>query len=138
MKYITINTHGGPLPEIHGDWIDLCTAEETVIYKGEYKRISLGVSMQLPEGYYAEMAPRSSTAEKWGIIMANSIGIIDHDYNGDNDIWQFPAYAFRTTTIPKGTRIAQFRIVKQSEKIRFIPTDRLYNDDRGGIGSTGD
>lgn len=135
---IRINTHGNPLPEQHGEWIDLSTAEDVVMVKGEYKLISLGVSMQLPEGYYAEVLPRSSTPGKWKIIMANSTGIIENDYCGDGDVWKFPAWAFERTIIPKGTRIAQFRIVEQAERVNLIPVYTLGNKDRGGIGSTGD
>ena len=134
---ITINTHGNPMPEQHGDWIDLSIAEDAYLSKGQLKVLSLGVSMQLPEGYYAKVLPRSSTPMKWGIILANSIGIIDNGYCGDNDIWGFPAYAIRETFIPKGTRIAQFCIVKQEEQAELIHVTQLGNPDRGGFGSTG-
>lgn len=138
MKTIRINTHGNPMPQKHGDWIDLYTAENVTINKGELKLISLGVSMELPEGYYARVLPRSSTAMKWGILLANSMGIIDHEYCGDDDIWMFPAYAFRDTTIPKGTRICQFCIAKQEEEFNFEQVDSLNNHNRGGLGSTGE
>lgn len=134
---VKINTHGNPMPEKHGDWIDLSTAEKTVIKKGEFCNISLGVSMELPEGYYAKVLPRSSTPGKWGIMLANSVGIIDHEYCGDGDIWGFPAIAFRDTEIPKGTRIAQFCIVRQEESVDLIQVEKLGNKDRGGFGSTG-
>ena len=42
---VKINTFGGPLPEVHGDWIDLFTAEEVVMKAGDYKEISLGVEV---------------------------------------------------------------------------------------------
>ena len=58
---VRINTHGTILPESHGEWIDLYTAEDTVLEPLEFKIISLGVAMELPEGYYALVAPRSST-----------------------------------------------------------------------------
>lgn len=135
---IKINTHENPLPEAHGDWTDLYTAEDAELKAGEYRLISLGVSMKLPEGYYAEVAPRSSTPGKHGIIMANSIGIIDHDYAGDKDIWKFPALAFRDTKIPKGTRICQFKLVEQGEPIEFEQVDYLDGPNRGGFGSTGE
>lgn len=134
---IKINTHGTPMPQQHGDWIDLFTAEDIVMKKGDFKVISLGVSMELPEGYYAMLLPRSSTAKKYGVIMANSIGIIDNAYCGDNDIWGFPALAFRETAIPAGTRICQFQIVKQSEEVEFEQVERLDGKDRGGFGSSG-
>lgn len=134
---IKINLHGNPPLEQHGDWIDLSTAEDITLWKGEFKVISLGVSMELPKGYWAEVAPRSSTPGRWGIMMANSIGVIDNAYCGDDDIWRFPAYALRNTTIPKGTRIAQFRLVKCGEPVEFVEVDCLGNKNRGGLGSSG-
>ena len=138
---IKINTHGNPVPEaVEGhksDWIDLRAAETVNMEAGEFHIISLGVSMELPEGYEAHVVPRSSTFKKWGILLANSFGVIDNCYNGDNDIWGFPAIAMRETTINKGDRICQFRIVKKQPLIEFEPVDCLGNEDRGGFGSTG-
>lgn len=134
---VRINTHGNKLPETYGDFTDLATAEDVEMKKDEFRVISLGVSMELPEGYYAELVPRSSTFKKWGIMSANSIGIIDNDYCGDDDIWGFPAIAMKDVSIPKGTRIAQFRLVKKHEPIEFEQVERLGNPNRGGIGSTG-
>ena len=120
-----------------GDWIDLRIAEDVEMEQGEYKLLSLGVSMQLPEGYEAHVAPRSSTFKNFGIICANSFGIIDESYCGDNDIWKFPAIALRRTKISKGDRICQFRIVKKMPEVEFVEVETLGNADRGGIGSTG-
>lgn len=120
-----------------GDWIDLRAAETILIVKGEFKYIPLGVAIQLPEGYEAIVAPRSSLFKRRGIIMTNSIGIIDESYCGDGDQWRFPAYATRETIIPKGERICQFRIVKHQPEIEFEIVDTLGNPDRGGYGSTG-
>ena len=120
-----------------GDWIDLRAAETILIVKGEFKYIPLGVAIQLPEGYEAIVAPRSSLFKRRGIIMTNSIVIIDESYCGDGDQWRFPAYATRETIIPKGERICQFRIVKHQPEIEFEIVDTLGNPDRGGYGSTG-
>ena len=120
-----------------GDWIDLRAAETILIVKGEFKYIPLGVAMQLPEGYEAIVTPRSSLFKRRGIIMTNSIGIMDESYCGDNDEWKFPAYAIRDTLIPKGERICQFRIMKHQPEIKFEIVDTLGNPDRGGYGSTG-
>ncbi len=120
-----------------GDWIDLRTAEEVTMVKGDYRRISLGVSMKLPEGYEAHVLPRSSTFEKYGILLVNSMGVIDESYCGNGDIWSFPALATRNVTIPKGERICQFRIVKHQPKILFKEVDHLEDKNRGGFGSTG-
>ena len=120
-----------------GDWIDLRCAEETDLKAGEYKMIPLGVAMELPKGYEALVAPRSSTFKKYGIILANSIGIIDESYKGDNDEWNFLAYAMRDTKIRKNERICQFRIIKHQPLIHLEEVESLGNPDRGGIGSTG-
>lgn len=128
------------------NWIDLRAAEEVFIPEGDFKMISLGVSMQLPEGYEAHVVPRSSTFKNYGIIMTNSMGIIDNSYNGTNDIWRFPAYCLKGNTlrngklgawIQKGDRICQFRIVKIQTDILFKEKEYLNEEDRGGFGSTG-
>ena len=119
------------------DWIDLRAAETVEMKAGEFKMISLGVAMELPEGYEAHMAPRSSTFKNYGIIQTNSVAVIDHSYCGDNDIWKYPAYALRDTKINVNDRICQFRIMKRQPKIEFLTVESLGNEDRGGIGSTG-
>lgn len=121
----------------YGEWCDLRAAEDVKMWRGEFKLISLGVSMKLPRGYEAIVAPRSSTMKNFGIFMANGIGVIDSLFCGDNDIWQFPAIALRDTEIHKGDRIAQFRIQQQQGQITFVKTDTLNSEGRGGIGSTG-
>lgn len=120
-----------------GDWIDLRAAETVVMKAGEYRMIPLGVAMELPKGYEALVAPRSSTFKKYGIILANSIGVIDEAYKGDNDEWNFLAYATRNTKIHKNERICQFRIIQHQPLIHLQEVESLGNDDRGGIGSTG-
>lgn len=120
-----------------GDWIDLRAAEDVAIKAGEFRMIPLGVAMELPKGFEALVAPRSSTFRKYGVLLANSIGIIDESYKGDNDEWNFLAYAVRDTVIPKNERICQFRIIEHQPIIIFSEVETLGNPDRGGIGSTG-
>lgn len=119
------------------DWIDLHSAEEVKLKAGEFKLISLGVSMELPKGYEAVIVPRSSTYKNFGIIQTNHMAVIDESYCGDNDIWKYPAYALRDTTIHVNDRICQFRIQKHQPQIVFEEVEMLGNADRGGIGSTG-
>jgi len=121
----------------NGDWIDLRAAEDVELKKGELKYIRLGVSMRLPSGYEAIVAPRSSTPKTFGVICANSIGIIDESYCGDDDEWMFPAYAIRDTEIHKNDRICQFRLLKHQTWAEFYEVDRLDGPNRGGFGSTG-
>ena len=82
-----------PLEYIDGksDWVDLRAAEDVELKAGEFKLIPLGIAMQLPKGYEAIVAPRSSTYKNFGIRQTNSIGVIDETYCGDNDQWYFPA-----------------------------------------------
>lgn len=121
----------------NGDWIDLRAAENVILKAGEFKLISLGVAMQLPDGYEAHIVPRSSTYKNFGIIQTNHQAVIDESYCGDNDIWKYPAYALRDTVINKNDRICQFRIMKKQPNIVFEEVEVLGNEDRGGIGSTG-
>ena len=119
------------------DWIDLRAAEDVELKAGEFKLISLGVSMELPKGYEAHVVPRSSTFKTWGILQTNSMAVIDESYCGDNDIWRYPVYATRDTAIHKNDRICQFRIEKHQPTIMFEEVDTLGNDDRSGFGATG-
>lgn len=120
-----------------GDWCDLRAAEDVELKKGEFKLISLGVAMKLPDGYEAHIVPRSSTFKNFGVIQTNHFGIVDNSYCGSNDIWRFPAYAVRDTVIHKNDRICQFRIMKKQPTLSFETVERLEAADRGGFGSTG-
>lgn len=121
----------------NSDWIDLRCAVDTYMKAGDYVNIPLGVAMELPEGYEALVIPRSSTFKNFGIIMANSVGLIDVSYSGDDDQWHFPALAIRDTAIHKNDRICQFRIQKNMPDICFRKVTTLGNAARGGFGSTG-
>ena len=120
-----------------GSMIDLRCSENIEMKTGEYKLIPLGVAMKLPDGYFAEIFPRSSTFGKYKIIMANSTGIVDNTYSGTTDMWYFPAYAVEDTKIEKNTRICQFMIVKEMPNINLVSVEKLDDIDRGGFGSTG-
>lgn len=141
MEKIKIKYINNSIPRIavidQGDWIDLRAAERVEMRAGEFKIISLGVSMKLPAGYEAHLAPRSSTFKKWGIIMTNSVGVIDNSFCGDDDIWGFAALAMRDTVIEPGDRIAQFRIMEKMEPVEFAEVDHMEDTSRGGFGSTG-
>lgn len=143
-----------------GEWIDL-RASKTVDFNAptlkengtitfDSKLIPLGFSMELPKDFEAWVEPRSGTYKTWGLILANSKGIIDSSYSGNNDIWKFPAIALRGTTVLEGDRICQFRIMPSQKasiwtkikwlftnKIEFVEVDNLCNTNRGGFGSTG-
>lgn len=150
MEKIKIKYHVDGFERIRkisvGDWIDLRAAENVTMHYGDFELISLGVSMQLPAGYEAHIVPRSSTFKNFGIIQTNSMGVIDESYCGENDVWKFPAFCLKPTgflddrevsTIHKGDRICQFRIVKKQPEIEFETVEHMEGKDRGGFGSTG-
>ena len=93
--------------------------------------------MELPKGYEAHVVPRSSTFKTWGILQTNSMAVIDESYCGDNDIWRYPVYVTRDTTIHKNDRICQFRIMKHQPTIEFEEVEHLEGEERGGFGSSG-
>lgn len=155
-----------PLPGVFkiGDWVDLRAAktikltaphanslkEKARKVEFDNKLIPLGIAMQLPDGFEAQVLPRSSTFKHFGITMVNSEGVIDQEYRGNTDEWQFGAMAFRDTVVKEGDRIAQFRIQLSqkatfwqklkwlfSSGIEIVEVDSLNNEGRGGIGSTG-
>lgn len=121
----------------NSDWIDLRAAETVHLKAGEFKLIPLGVAIQLPKGYEAHVVPRSSTFKHFGIIQANSMGVIDESYNGPNDAWFFPAYALRDAVINVNDRICQFRVMEHQPSIQFTEDDLANNTNRGGHGSSG-
>ena len=129
-----------------GDMIDLRSAEDVFIKEGESYIISLGVAMQLPKGYFAEVVPRSSLFNNFGLVMVNSVGIIDESYCGNDDVWRFQALCVegkyfkngvKDTQVSINDRLCQFRIVEKMPELDFIEVDNLGNANRGGIGSTG-
>ena len=141
MEQIKIKYHDKDLTKLEkipiGDMIDLRSAEDVEMKQGEFKIISLGISMKLPKGFEAHIYPRSSTFKNFGVIQANGTGIIDNSYSGTQDIWRFPAIALRDTVIHKNDRICQFRIVRSQPEIEFVEVEELNSTNRSGFGSTG-
>lgn len=120
------------------EWFDLRCAEDADMTKGEYRLLSLGVTIKIPDGYEIIIAPRSSTYKQFGIILANSIGVIDNAYGNDEaDILRFPAIAMRDTHISKNDRICQFRFQRVQPKVQLLEVNHISGIARGGVGSTG-
>lgn len=151
VKYLNSNCK----LEIHGDFIDLKSAENFEFTKNnEYKLLPLGVCIELPKHFIAKIVPRSSTYKNYRVVQTNSVGIVDYQYKGDNDQWFLPIIHFRkridpTRRIIEGERVAQFEICPSqfapwwvklkwifSSKIKMIEVKSLGNKNRGGIGST--
>ena len=98
----------------------------------------LGVGMKLPKGYKANVYPRSSTFKNYGFVLTNSVGIIDNSYCGATDEWCAMMYCTREGVINYGDRILQFEPVPiYTHNFTYEEVDSLYQESRGGYGSTG-
>jgi dUTP pyrophosphatase len=99
--------------------------------------IPTGLFMELPEGYEAQIRPRSGLAIKQGLTCLNTPGTIDADYRGEIKVILINLSA-EDHTIQDGDRIAQM-VIQKVEKISWQQTDQLVSTDRneGGFGSTG-
>ena len=154
IKYL--DPHLPPLEHIggknHSNWIDVRVTnrikingtltplndEGTVtIPQGAYVQVYLGFALELPEGYEADVRPRSSTFKATGLLQTNSAGVIDTTYCGNEDEWFVPFYATREATLTKYDRIAQFRIQEVMPEVEFVTVHTLGNKNRRGHGSTG-
>ena len=133
---------GLPLPEIQTNFsagVDLLAAiENTLAIKpNERKIVPTGISIALPEGYEAQIRPRSGLAIKNGISVLNTPGTIDSDYRGEIGVIliNFGSNIFK---IEHGMRIAQM-VVSPVVSIIWKETDELSKTTRGnkGFGSTG-
>lgn len=147
------------IKEDGNEWIDVYAAEDVTIELGERKLIPLGFALELPKGYEAILAARSSTNGTWGIILVNGFGVIDNKFKGNNDEWKINAMFINpkckkatqirkpmndkysidvtATKISKGDKIGQFRIQECMPDVKFVEVNNLDNEDRGGFGSTG-
>ncbi|MAW15735.1 MAG: dUTP diphosphatase [Flavobacteriaceae bacterium] len=103
----------------------------------ERRIIHTGLKIALPEGYEAQIRPRSGLAVKYGITVLNSPGTIDADYRGEIGVILINL-SNTSFTIQSGDRIAQLVIAK-FEQIDWLPMDELSDTKRGegGFGSTG-
>jgi len=99
--------------------------------------IPLNIALKVPDNHWVMLVPRSST-HKMGIMSANSVGIGDSDFSGDNDEYKFAAYNFtdKKITIDRGTRVAQMMVIPFTQ-VKFEEVEKLQDPDRGGFGTTG-
>lgn len=108
-----------------------------VIAPNSWEIVPTGFSMQIPEGYEAQIRSRSGLAAKYGIHVLNSPGVIDNDYRGHVQVILFNS-GLVPYTIQGGDRIAQIAI-KEVPKMMFELVEDLEETERGsgGFGSTG-
>ncbi|HPA36191.1 MAG TPA: dUTP diphosphatase [Chitinophagales bacterium] len=142
MKLKIVNTSDNPLPvyETSGSaGMDLrAQLQEPVMLKPLQRAlIPTGLYIELPDGYEAQVRPRSGLALKKGVTVLNSPGTIDSDYRGEIKVIMINL-SNETTVINTGERIAQMIIAKY-EKVTLKEVDELSETERGegGFGHTG-
>ncbi len=135
-----INTSNNPSPQystIGSAGLDLRSDIDIVIPGREKAIVTIGIYMEMPDGYEAQIRPRSGLAFNRGITVLNTPGTIDCDYRGEIKV-----LLFNTESVPfeirKGDRICQI-VINKYEKAELISVLELDNTERGvgGIGHTG-
>lgn len=111
--------------------------ETLIIAAGDFKIVPTGLFLEIPEGFEAQIRPRSGLAAKHGITVLNTPGTIDSDYRGEIKIILIN-HGKQDFAIKKGDRIAQMVIAPVVQAV-FTKKDSLNNTERGdgGFGSTG-
>ncbi|MFP3158781.1 MAG: dUTP diphosphatase [Hydrogenobaculum sp.] len=114
-----------------------CVDDVVVIRPLERALVSTGIAIELPEGYEAQIRPRSGLALKKGVTVLNSPGTIDHDYRGEIKVILINL-SDKEVVIEKGERIAQM-VIAPVLKVEVVEVKELSNTQRqdGGFGSTG-
>ena len=143
---ITRLTHGDDLPlpsyqTAHAAGLDLLAAVSTatplIIAPGERGLVPTGLAIALPEGYEAQVRPRSGLAARHGLTILNAPGTIDADYRGEIGVI-LVNHGREPFTVTRGMRIAQL-VVARVARIAWRETAALDGTERaaGGFGSTG-
>lgn len=121
--------------------LDLCAAigadEIVTIAPGDYVMVPTGLAIALPEGFEAQIRPRSGLAAKHGVTVLNSPGTVDADYRGEVKILLIN-HGREPFSLRRGERVAQM-IVAPVSAVELVEVDELDATERGagGHGSTG-
>ena len=135
---------GLPLPayqSAHAAGLDLLAAVPTdaplILSPGQYAMVPTGLAIALPEGFEAQVRPRSGLAAKHGVTVLNAPGTVDADYRGEVSVILIN-HGSAPFTIARGERIAQM-VIAQVANAELVPVVSLAPTGRGGggFGSTG-
>ena len=136
------NNQDIPLPRYmtaQSSGMDICAAlnDDLVLAPGRISLVPTGFAMALPDGFEAQIRPRSGLAVKHGITIINAPGTIDADYRGEVKI-ALINLGQEPVTLKRGDRIAQM-VIQQVCQVRINVVEQLNDTDRsvGGFGHTG-
>lgn len=142
VEVLIVNTSSNPLPEYAtagsaGMDIRANLGEPVTLQPMERNLIPTGLFIELPDGYEAQIRPRSGMAIKQGITCLNSPGTVDSDYRGELKVILINL-STTAQVINHGDRIAQMVIAK-AEKAALVLVEQLNSSQRGegGFGHTG-
>lgn len=127
-----------PIHETKGSvGFDLICREKKIVETNSAELIPVNIIVEIPKGYMLMIVPRGSMFKKKGLLMPNSIGIIDQDYCGDNDEIMLQVYNItnKSVIISKGEKLGQGIFVR-IDQVEWEETDRSMGENRGGFGST--
>ena len=117
--------------------MDMYSIDTVTIEPGQTVLVHTGICMEIPDGYYGALYPRSGIATKRGLRLANCVGVIDSDYRGE-----IIAALYNDSVVPQevreGDRIAQL-IIQPYLNVEFEEADELSDTERGsgGFGHSG-
>lgn len=116
---------------------DICSVEPVRVWAGECEKVRTGIAIEVPEGFEAQIRPRSGLAATFNITVLNSPGTIDSDYRGEIVVLLMN-HGPHTIEFTSGERIAQL-VIAPVVQVKFEESDVLSSTDRGngGLGSTG-
>ena len=118
--------------------MDMYSIETVTIDPGQTVMVHTGICMEIPDGYFGALYPRSGLATKRGLRLANCVGVIDSDYRGEVVV-----ALHNDSTVPQvvqdGDRVAQLIISPYARPLALSEVDELSNTSRGvgGFGHTG-
>ena len=125
----------------HAAGLDLLAAvpddAPVMLAPGKHALIPTGLTIALPQGYEAQVRPRSGLAAKHGVTVLNSPGTVDADYRGEVCVLLIN-HGDQPFPVRRGERIAQM-VIAQVARVELVPVSSLSATDRGsgGFGSTG-
>lgn len=128
-----------PIYETHGSvGFDIVARETTEIPSKEIKLIPGNIIVEVPKGYMLMVASRSSAPRKKGLTPPHGLGIIDHDYCGNEDEIKIQVYNFtdESVIVERGEKVAQGVFIR-IDKLEWEEVDEMAQNSRGGFGSTG-